>query len=99
MKMTKYILLLVSSLTLLIFSRKLLHQPKRALPPADIIHPKPDGWPTFSGDYTGRRYRPLKPSDSDNVKKISRSRGWPTSSGGYAHDLHGRRWHCNHHHR
>lgn len=67
MKTTKYILLLASSLMLL----GTAPCKAQALPPTDIVHPKPDSWPTFSGDYTGRRYSPLKQIDSGNVKGLT----------------------------
>ncbi len=41
------------------------------LPQADIQKPKPDSWPTFNGDYSGRRYSPLKQINSDNVKGLT----------------------------
>jgi alcohol dehydrogenase (cytochrome c) len=39
--------------------------------PQDILHPKPDQWITYSGDYTGQRYRDLKLIDTTNVKNLS----------------------------
>ncbi len=41
------------------------------LPQADITKPKADSWPTFNGDYSGKRYSPLKQIDSANVKNLS----------------------------
>jgi len=41
------------------------------LPPADIVHPKPDSWPTFHGDYTGQRFSPLKQIETSNVDSLS----------------------------
>ncbi len=41
------------------------------LPQQDITHPKPDSWPTFDGDYSGKRYSPLKQINSDNVKGLT----------------------------
>src|SRR5665213_3103255 len=85
MKMTKYILLLASSLMLL----GTAPCGAQALPPTDIVHPKPDSWPTFSGDYTGRRYSPLKQINSENVKDLTLAwmsrinvAGQPTYTGG-----------------
>ena len=43
----------------------------QAVTQADLEHPKPDMWPTFSGDYTGRRYSPLKQINSDTVKGLT----------------------------
>src|SRR5580692_11342420 len=43
----------------------------QALPQADIQKPKPDSWPTFNGDYSGRRYSPLKEINTTNVKELT----------------------------
>jgi alcohol dehydrogenase (cytochrome c) len=43
----------------------------QGLDPADILHPKPDTWPTYSGDYTGQRYSPLTEINTSNVKGLS----------------------------
>jgi alcohol dehydrogenase (cytochrome c) len=39
--------------------------------PSTILHPPTDAWPTYSGDYTGRRFSPLKQIDTGNVKALS----------------------------
>jgi len=41
------------------------------LTPAEILHPAPDSWPTYAGDYSGRRYSPLARIDQQNVKNLS----------------------------
>ena len=41
------------------------------LPPDAITHPKPDSWPTFHGDYSGRHYSPLKEIDAGNVHNLA----------------------------
>ena len=38
---------------------------------AEILQPSPDSWPTYSGDYSGRRYSPLKQINTDNVKQLT----------------------------
>jgi len=43
----------------------------QSLDPADILHPKPDTWPTYSGDYTGRRYSPLTEINTSNVNGLT----------------------------
>lgn len=40
------------------------------LQPSEILKPAPDTWPTYSGDYSGRRYSPLKQIDQSNVKNL-----------------------------
>jgi len=39
--------------------------------PAKILQRPTDTWPTYSGDYTGERYSPLKQINSSNVKALS----------------------------
>ena len=41
------------------------------LDPAQILKPLSDSWPTYSGDYTGRRYSSLKQIDQSNVKHMT----------------------------
>jgi alcohol dehydrogenase (cytochrome c) len=43
----------------------------QSLDPADILKPKPDSWPTYSGDYTSRRFSPLTQINPTNVKDLS----------------------------
>src|SRR3954465_9592759 len=41
------------------------------LDPTDILKPPPDQWPTYNGDYSGRRYSSLKQITQANVKGLS----------------------------
>jgi len=41
------------------------------LDPASLLKPLGDDWPSYSGDYTGRRYSALKQIDQSNVKHLS----------------------------
>lgn len=43
----------------------------QSLNPADILNPKADTWPTYSGDYSGRRYSPLTEINSGNVHGLT----------------------------
>ena len=43
---------------------------QRGLDPARLRRPLSDAWPTFSGDYTGRRYSELKDISRSNVKNL-----------------------------
>src|SRR5438067_1048554 len=36
-----------------------------------LLHPPPDSWPTFFGDYSGRRFSALKEINSTNVQDLS----------------------------
>src|ERR1041385_5106662 len=41
------------------------------LDPATIGKPLADSWPTYSGDYTGRRYSTLTHVNQSNVKSLT----------------------------
>ncbi len=43
----------------------------QGLDPAALLKPPTDTWPTYNGDYTGRRYSPLKQIDVSNVKSLT----------------------------
>ena len=40
------------------------------LDPAEILKPLSDSWPTYSGDYSGRRYSALTQINQTNVKNL-----------------------------
>jgi alcohol dehydrogenase (cytochrome c) len=42
--------------------------------PADLLKPLKDSWPTYSGDYTGKRYSVLDQIDQSNVSHLTL--GW-----------------------
>ena len=41
------------------------------LNPADILKPLGESWPTYSGDYSGRRYSSLTQVNQSNVKNLT----------------------------
>ena len=43
----------------------------QSLDPAQILKPSPDSWPTYSGDYSGRRYSSLDAINQSTVKNLS----------------------------
>ena len=43
----------------------------KGLDPSDILQPLKDSWPTYNGDYTGKRYSALKQIDQTNVKNLT----------------------------
>jgi alcohol dehydrogenase (cytochrome c) len=43
----------------------------RGLDPALLTKPPTDSWPTYHGDYSGRRYSTLSQINADNVKNLS----------------------------
>jgi alcohol dehydrogenase (cytochrome c) len=45
----------------------------RGLVPSDLLKPLAESWPTYSGDYTGRRYSALKQINQDTVKNLTLS--------------------------
>src|SRR5271165_1997327 len=38
---------------------------------ATILKPPADSWPTFNGDYSGKRFSPLKQIDASNVHNLA----------------------------
>jgi acido-empty-quinoprotein group A len=43
----------------------------QGLNPSDLIKPPPDTWPTYNGDYSGRRYSTLTQINASNVHQLS----------------------------
>jgi len=43
----------------------------RGLDPAQLLKPLADSWPTYSGDYSGKRYSALKQINQSNVKNLT----------------------------
>ena len=44
---------------------------EEGLDPADVLKPLADSWPTYSGDYTGRRYSSLTQINQTTVKNLT----------------------------
>jgi len=42
-----------------------------ALDPATLLAPRPDSWPTYHGDYSGRRHSALSQITPDNVRQLT----------------------------
>ncbi len=40
------------------------------LTPDALLHPVSDSWPTYNGDYSGKRNSPLTQIDRSNVKNL-----------------------------
>ncbi len=38
---------------------------------AGLLKPKADSWPTYNGDYSGRRFSPLAQIDTSNVHTLA----------------------------
>lgn len=49
---------------------------------AMILHPTPDSWPVYNGDYTGRRFSALTKINDKNVKNLSLAWTAAVSAGG-----------------
>jgi alcohol dehydrogenase (cytochrome c) len=62
-------LILTSSLA--IVPVLLVAQGQGGLDPASILKPLSDSWPTYSGDYTGRRYSSLTQVNQSTVKNLT----------------------------
>ena len=66
MKMTRFVLTIC-----LAFSPLLLQAQDNGLDPATILKPLSDSWPTYSGDYSGKRYSALTSINKSNVQHLT----------------------------
>jgi alcohol dehydrogenase (cytochrome c) len=64
-------LLLHAFLVLGLASGAAAADPPRGLDPALLTKPPTDSWPTYHGDYSGRRYSTLSQINADNVKNLT----------------------------
>ncbi|HEY6293940.1 MAG TPA: acido-empty-quinoprotein group A [Terriglobia bacterium] len=58
-------------LTVLALFTPLLRLAAQGLSPEALLNPPADSWPTYNGDYSGRRFSPLAQIDSSNVGSIA----------------------------
>src|SRR5262245_11128378 len=49
----------------------LLEGQGKGLAPADILKPLRDSWPTYNGDYSGKRYSALTQANVTTVKNLT----------------------------
>jgi alcohol dehydrogenase (cytochrome c) len=61
----------LACLVLLVSSGAVAAQQGGGLDPAEILKPLADSWPTYSGDYSGRRYSALTQINQSNVKNLT----------------------------
>src|SRR5712692_7968114 len=54
----------------------------QGLTPSALLKPTPDSWPTYNGDYSGRRFSPLTQVNSSNVHTLSLAWATRYSAGG-----------------
>ena len=59
---------LIATASLCVFPMVMAGQP---LNPATLVKPLADEWPTYSGDYSGRRYSKLTQLNQSNVKNLT----------------------------
>ena len=55
----------------MLFGAMLTGQGGRGVEPADLLKPLKDSWPTYSGDYSGKRYSALDQINQSNVKDLT----------------------------
>ena len=53
----------------------------QGLDPASIVNPKPGTWPTYNGDYSGRRFSSLTQINADNVRDLKSAWTYKTNPG------------------
>jgi len=58
-----------------------LYAQSAKLDPAKLLSPGTDSWPSYNGDYTGRRFSPLKQIDTKTVKGLSLAWLYPLQGG------------------
>ena len=59
---------------LMLFLAFLLHAPfvaAQGLDPAALLKPATDTWPTYNGDYSGRRFSPLDQINATNIDTLT----------------------------
>src|SRR4051812_43621428 len=61
----------IASLALLSLMPTLYAAPPSGLDPSVLAHPTVDSWPTYNGDYSGRRFSSLTKINDQNVKSMS----------------------------
>ncbi len=54
----------------------------QGLDPASILQPKPDSWPTYNGDYSGKRFSALKQIERGNVASLGMAWAFQTGISG-----------------
>ena len=72
--MTLRKLLLAAPVVLLPFSHSAqgkLNAQGKGVPPAELLKPLTESWPTYSGDYSGKRYSALKQINRTTVKNLT----------------------------
>ena len=57
--------------TALLIPVGLIGQSEDGLDPATLLEPLENSWPTYSGDYTGRRYSALEQVTTENVQRLT----------------------------
>ncbi|HTV54611.1 MAG TPA: hypothetical protein VMI06_06825, partial [Terriglobia bacterium] len=55
----------------------------QGLNPASLLEPPAGSWPTYNGDYSGRRYSPLTQINSSNVSTMTLAWIWRVSAPGF----------------
>ena len=54
----------------------------QGLDPAQLAHPSPGAWPTYNGDYSGRRFSPLSKINASNINALSLAWVYRINAGG-----------------
>ena len=62
----------------------------QGLDPKSIVNPPRDTWPTYNGDYSGRRFSPLNQINPDTIHRLTLAWAFPTglvTSGGLINSI------------
>ena len=69
--MTSQPVCLVLAVAVVVVPAAALAQERGGLDPASLLEPLKESWPTYSGDYSGRRYSGLTQETRDNVSRLT----------------------------
>jgi len=69
--MTSQPVCLVLAVAVVVVPAAALAQERGGLDPASLLEPLNESWPTYSGDYSGRRYSGLTQVTRDNVSRLT----------------------------
>ena len=69
--MTSQPVCLVLAVAVVVVPAAALAQERGGLDPASLLEPLKESWPTYSGDYSGRRYSGLTQVTRDNVSRLT----------------------------
>ena len=71
MTLTQSLRFVLSLVVTLVVPVAIIGQSEDGLDPVTLLQPLQNSWPTYSGDYTGRRYSALEQVTTENVQRLT----------------------------